>query len=472
MDENLLAQLRQFLGLADDAAPEELIAALEQLISTIGGSPEADQSGMMSLDDETVGAMRSALGAEDNAALSARFQQFVDTLKAHVANKSSEGEAAPVMNLDALAAFNATYTEKALKSEPVKKGGNFMTSNDKTGKKSRTYGNIIQAGKAHKPGILDMARDFKAGKAQSYQIGPAGGFIMNIELANEILPALRDALPLMDMGVRHYEMQGTEALTIPAVTSEMTAYWVGETTEIPDTEELFGTKTLYPKPLAARVIVPNKFLQNANLNYEAQARNDMEYQLNRAIMNAALFGTGGVSGSNTGAQPQGLTNNSNITSTAFGLPGTAGGTPTLTEMVAAMGRVEDAKINDSPTEAWLFSPRTKRVFTNMTDANNLPILRESWATGEEKELLGKSYYTSTVIPNNQTVGTSTDCSTVFYGDWQFLAFGMSSQVEILVNPYRLSNKLQTELQAVIYADLVVLYDEAFQVMPGARSSGV
>ena len=39
-----------------------------------------------------------------------------------------------------------------------------------------------------------------------------------------------------------------------------------------------------------------------------------------------------------------------------------------------------------------------------------------------------------MIPNNQTVGTSTDCTTLFYGVWSNLKVGMSNQVEFFIDP--------------------------------------
>ncbi|NJL72674.1 MAG: phage major capsid protein [Candidatus Competibacteraceae bacterium] len=158
---------------------------------------------------------------------------------------------------------------------------------------------------------------------------------------------------------------------------------MGEATQVTESQETYGTITLVAKPLAARIVVPNKMLQNALPTYEQQLRDDMTYQISRAIMNAALQGTGAVSGSgNTGAQPLGLLNITDVTQTALN------GRPTIEDMTDAIGRIEDENIEMSDSWGWLFAPRTKRTFTSMTDQNGLPILRADWRSGEEQACLG------------------------------------------------------------------------------------
>lgn len=468
MDENQLQALAAFLGV--EATPEAILPALQQLISTLS------TEGQTQYPDEAMAAMRSALKAEDNAAMIASFQSFADALKGAGDEGDGAGSDEASARLTALSTFNAGF--QATKSAPKPSNLPYLTGEDDKsapGKKSPKHGKTFSiGGRAEKPSLVGMLRDLRSLKAQSYEIGPTGGYLMRHEVVDTFLPALRAKLPLMDMGVDDYPMDGIESLTIPKDKTELTAYWVGEdkeTTESP--EETTGTITLYPRPIACRVIVPNKFLQNSIVDYEARVRDKATYAINRGIMDAVLFGTGAVSGSgNTGAQPLGLFNRTGVTQTACGLPGSNGGVPTITEVAAAIGRLEDADVDESETWAWLFSPRSKRVFINMSDEEGRPLWRDYWAGKERPDLLGYKWYTTTLIPDNQAVGSSTDCSSIFLGDWYMLALGLSNQFEVMVNPYRLAHKLQTEIIIHTYADAEVKYDEAFEILTGVRSGGV
>lgn len=337
-------------------------------------------------------------------------------------------------------------------------------------RKSINLKNIYQGRNTPKPGLKTMLMELRygvtSGKAVSYNLGPTGGYILEHEVAEEFIPALRDALPLFDMGVDRYDMEGIETMTVLKDSTEPTAYWVAEGTEVPESDEKVGGILLVPKPLAVRIPIPNKFLTNARVNYEQRIRDKITYAINRALMIAALRGDGGVSGSNTGASPVGVLNWTAVTSSELGSGN--GRKPTLKDLIDMIGDLEDANVDEDDTWAWLFNPRTKRTFTGMADGDGLPILRERWGTGEERDLLGIPYYTSNVILRNRTVGTSTDCSNIYLGRWSSMALGISDQIEFMVDPYSLSSKLQTQVIAHIYADLRSKYDEAFSIRTGVR----
>ncbi len=447
MDPEMLAALAEFFGV--EATPEAVAAPLQELLTQLQGG-EAESA---------MGDLRSALNMDETATTEdviGRMQQIASML----------GESGRSYNYDALRRFSG-LAEVAL-DESEEEEMPYVTR--KHGSNQPLRFNVNRGAK--QPGLVDMLRNIRAMKTQSYQLGPTGGYILNHEIAAEILPALRDSIPLFDMGVQEYTMDGVESLTIPKDRSEQEAYWVGEDTEIPESEENIGGVTLYPRPLAARVIIPNKYLANSVVDYEARVREKVTYRIMRAIMRAALFGTGGVSAPNVGAQPVGLATLAGMTGRDVTLTtlGTGNGAkPKISDLTAAIGRIEDANVELDDTTAWLFAPRTKRFFTDMTDSTGQPVLRGSWAEREERELVGYPWETTTLIPINQTVGTSSDCSTIFAGVWRHLAVALSNQFEFLVDPYSRSSYLQTVIIASTYSDIAVLYDEAFEVIAGVRS---
>jgi HK97 family phage major capsid protein len=133
-----------------------------------------------------------------------------------------------------------------------------------------------------------------------------------------------------------------------------------------------------------------------------------------------------------------------------------------------IGRVEDANVEEDNSAGFALSPRAKRYFGNMKDADGNYVLRGRASENMDANFLGYPYADSNIIPNNQTVGTSEDCTTLFYGVWSNLKVGMSNQVEFFIDPYSRSKSLETVIMAHIFADVNVAHDQAFEVVTGAR----
>lgn len=333
--------------------------------------------------------------------------------------------------------------------------------------KSRNLTTLMRTGKrSEKPGVKSMLMDLLQGKSISYEQGPTGGYLLRHEVSDEIIPALRDKLPLTEMGVDMVPMEGIETMTLMKDNNEPEAYWVGEGTTIPPSDETVGGIMLVPKPLAVRIPIPNKFLTNSRIDYEGRIREKIEYAINRKMMISALRGAGAVTGTNTGAEPLGVVNFPSVTVTQLD---TNGRKPTIDDLIDnCIGVIEDANVEEDDSMSWLFAPRTKRRFTAMKDNDGLPVLRENWGASEEKLLLGFPYYTSNAVERTLTVGSASDNSRIYFARWSSLAVGLSDQVEFMVDPYSQASQLQTQIIAHIYADIRSKYDEAFAVLTGVR----
>lgn len=483
MDE-LIQKARDFLQMPD-ATREQLVQALGEMITTLQGMPETEAApeamaaaGMAEADIAALKSYKSALVGNEAATNAEAIAVLEDLRKALTMPKIN-------VNIDAAKGMKGAL-DQLRQTAPVndnvtvpKNTGNSDNSKDKGAKKSGLHegaekgsrmGFNISTNRKPESKLITMLSDVKAGKSQSYQIGPSGGYLMRHEIANEFIPALRDAIPLYDMGVDEYLMEGQESLTIPVdTTTEFEAHWTAENTDSAESNERVGGKTLYPKPLVANVLVPNKFLTNSVVDYETRVREKVIYRMKRAIMRAALFGTGGQESGDTGAAPRGILYTTGVTNTPiYASNGTDGRRPKLDDLATAVGNVEDSNVEVDETARWLFASRTKRTFTRTTDTTGQPLLRQSWAKGEESDLLGYEYKTSNIIPITATLGATTDCSYIFYGVWRWLALGLSNQFEFLVDPYTYQNKLMTRITAYCYADVAVLRPEAFEVISGVR----
>lgn len=514
MNEEMLAQLAAFLGL-DSADPATLSTRLRELAASLEGATEMADEEMQAIEAKAEGdvteeeeqtletaklvvTIKTALGLGAKAS----YADVADELRV-IAKAVKSFNAQPQLDGTALNSFGTAW--KAAKHTPEpdmpfasrdndgsgdggtggnRGGGNNNRGGSDNGKrrapaKSRTFGRFgIQNGGSGSTNVGRVLQEFYAYqmnrtpmKSQSYQLGSTGGLLLNHQISNDFIETLRDKLILEQLGADFVPMDGMETLTLPKDNTEVEAYWVGEGTEIPDSDETIGGITLYPKALAVRIIVPTKFLANSRVNYESRIEAQAQYRINRKLLYAALFGAGGVSGSNTGVEPAGLATIADmagraVTKTVLGTGN--GAKPSLAHIEDMIGRVEDANVEEDGSAGFALSPRAKRFFGNMKDADGNYVLRGRASENMDANFLGYPYADSNIIPNNQTVGSSTDCTSLFYGVWSNLKVGMSNQVEFFLDPYSRSSRLQTVIIAHIFADVNVAHDEAFEVVTGAR----
>jgi HK97 family phage major capsid protein len=71
-----------------------------------------------------------------------------------------------------------------------------------------------------------------------------------------------------------------------------------------------------------------------------------------------------------------------------------------------------------------------------------------------------------------TVGSSSDCSEIYLGDWQYLVVGVGADIEFIVSTEKYVAEGDTYVQAVMMHDSGVSHPEAFQLLTGVRGSGV
>jgi HK97 family phage major capsid protein len=73
------------------------------------------------------------------------------------------------------------------------------------------------------------------------------------------------------------------------------------------------------------------------------------------------------------------------------------------------------------------------------------------------------------VPINLTVGSSTDCSEVYTGDWAQLLIGMRTNFVLRFLDERYADNLQYGFLAYLRADVQVAHGEAFNVDTGVRA---
>src|SRR5919106_935381 len=100
-------------------------------------------------------------------------------------------------------------------------------------------------------------------KALAEGTGSAGGFLVPVEIASEVLMLLRSRSAVMRMGPRIVPVE--KELDITSLSSGATAAYVAEYLPIPTSEQTFAQSVLLrPKELAALVPVSDRLLRDAS----------------------------------------------------------------------------------------------------------------------------------------------------------------------------------------------------------------
>lgn len=469
----LLEALAKFYGIKPElnavkSATDGLIAALTK--AATDGTPDPAMPDGAPMPD--LAQLRSALGLApdaDNAAIVTALQAILDLLMEPETPPVPEGASA---GKSTGAKFDFTAMKRAQEmaaknapAEPDDVPYNTRSQNGNGGQATR-HAPAFNRG-AKKPGLAELVlgvvgkKSEGAMKAMGYSTGPNGGLFLGSEVAGEMIELFRAQSVVDQLGATYVPMTGIETLTYRKQLGGATATYRGEAQNINQSEPQFGTVQLQLKELVAGTRVNRRLLRNSVANLEAMIRKDLQIAISLRADKAGLMGSGGIPNETgaTGAEPTGLLNTAGVTQTALA---TNGAVPAIKDFVNAWGRIEDANVPSSSSWGMAMSPRTKRTMENLTDTTGqlLPVAR--WSQGFK-------YPVTTQIPNNLTVGTSTDCSEVFLGDWQYLIVGLGQDVEIIVDEsvYRLSGEIYIE--ATMMHDVGVAQPTAFQILTGVRA---
>jgi HK97 family phage major capsid protein len=325
------------------------------------------------------------------------------------------------------------------------------------------------------PSILEMTADmlrmrsglgpkyaFRSEKAMTSAAGPTGGYIMHQEIVPTVLDPLRPQIVCNQLGATRIDMQGTMVREQPVMNTAPEAYWFGENQTLNDDQPAYRTVTMIPRGIAGLVKIPWNVEQNMSPQADKQLREQLSKSIALKIDKSALLSNGGSQVSGQGTEPLGLLNIPGVQTKTFG---TNGRVPTFQDIGDAFGLLDDANVpyDASSKRGLAVHSKIARAFWNATDALGNPLLRESWAAAEEKKLLAMPYGISNQIPITLTVGSRTDGSYVFLGDWQYMYIGLSDQVELRLDQTFAANG-QTGLLMYVYADIKIVYPQAFVVM--------
>lgn len=404
-------------------------------------------------DAEAAPEVVASLALEDGATVSAA-KSVLDSFMSELDE--------PVITIDAeqIAAAKSSIKEAAKSYKPARTVAATVTTDAK-----KTHYTTVNLQRAEKPTLTGLImgvvgdKSVSAMKAAGYNIGENGRWLINTQESPEILPKFYAKTVVLESGAKKVPMQGIETLTERKFKSGGTAVWRGEGQTVSSTDPLWGFYTLNLKELVATHTINRRLLRSGAANLESELLNDLANAMALKADLSALTGTGAKTSGNSGAEPLGLVNISGVTSTSLG---TNGRVLSPKDMVDGYGRIEDALIPMSDTWGAIAAPRTARTMKNTTDTTGQLIPMERFTQGY-------GVNTTTQIGITDTVGTSSDCTKVFLGAWEWLFWGDGQEVTYTIDKSIYVREGLIYLEAALMCDIATPFPEAFQVLTGVRA---
>jgi HK97 family phage major capsid protein len=258
----------------------------------------------------------------------------------------------------------------------------------------------------------------------------AGGYLVPAQAMPEFIEMLRAESVVIRMGARVLPDLVGAPVTFVKQTGGATAYWVGEGTAPTASDLATGQVKMTPKKIMALTYVNNELIRRANPGAEILIRQDFVQQLALGIDYAALRGIGSEN------QPLGIANTPGINSVILG-----SGSGALPDWVHPWPDMEYELSLDNALRGklgYVFHPAIRRTLKKLRNPYY------SGDTGGEypiipvtdkiiADILGYPFEMTTQIPVTLTVGESSNCTEIYFGNWAELLIGQWTGFEVMAS---------------------------------------
>lgn len=369
--------------------------------------------------------------------LSGRIEAYVDELERagdEHARRNGEGwrdsNGQPLKALHGVEAVRAHYAAKASRPEP--------------GKQAIALDDFVR-------GVAGMPTSQEVKAALSVGTDTAGGYAVPSIVMPQILEALVPASSLLTAGAGIVPLDaGAKTFTTAAVDSIPTAAWRLENGAVAESAPTFRGVVAAPKSLAFYFKVSRELLADAT---------NLSAALTTAIAQAFAveMDRAGLRGSGTNPEPRGLLNTTGVNAVASGNNGAA--LAGYGKFFEGAQQLLQAKAN-MPTAA-IMSPRSLIKLGGLVDTQGQPLRRPDML--QDMKLIS-----TPAVPDNLTVGTSTDCSEIYMGDFTRMVFMLREQMSIQVAQELFAANGQIGFVCHARVDVAVLYPQQFAIVTGVR----
>lgn len=294
-------------------------------------------------------------------------------------------------------------------------------------------------------GDRDRTKDWRALKAFEDMLisqrvlteGVAGASVIAEDLlSGSFIDLLRNRSVLQSLGVTM--LDGLEGdIAIPRQSGAGTAFWLAtDETDITESTQTLDQVTMTPRNVGAFSVYTRQLLMQSSIAIEQFVRNDLATVLALAIDLAGLYGTG------AGGQPTGVANTAGINAPGI----VAGGAPTNAELVNFETVVAtDNALNG--TLAYLIEATMRGYLKTTEKVATTGIFM--WESG------------NTVNGYRTEVTEQVTLDDIFFGNWADLLQGAWGGLDVLVDPFTLSARMNTRVIEMWSTDFAVRHPESF-----------
>jgi HK97 family phage major capsid protein len=277
-----------------------------------------------------------------------------------------------------------------------------------------------------------------------------GTNVVPTPLASSIIDKARNASRVVQAGAQTVPMDSA-TMKIARVTGDPAAAWRSEDGAITESNSTLDAVTFTARSLAFYTRVSRELIEDSAPSAESTLRNQIAQVIALELDRAALRGTG------TPPEPKGILNQTGVVLTAHGANGTA--ITNYDFWLDAIGTVRNS--NFEPT-AHIQAPRSSTSLSKLKEATTNAYLKRP--EGLLPMLATKQ------LPITLTVGTSTDCTEVYTGQWDQAMFGLRTSLQIGLDPYSFGISAgHVAVIAWLRADFQLAQPTAFNVDTGVRA---
>lgn len=309
--------------------------------------------------------------------------------------------------------------------------------------------------------------------------GTAGGYLIPDEVTSEFVDLAMANMPIVDLGAN--VIRGlTGELTIPTKTGRTSAYMVGENSKPTESQVSYGTINFRPKKVGAFTKQSNRLLYQSRGVSDRIIRDDLTYSLKAKMEQNFIYGTG------SNYQSKGILNHTGTTTSTVSLSGARFKIDDASKMITDL-EVADELNAAGANCGFLMHPRVlagmkrERVlqYSTQTQATAQPILPMNLLMTNEvlSQQLGYKIRSSSLVPANETSGSSTTSSRVVFGNWNMFWIPMWRDMIIKVSDVAGDGStgsalLDDQIYIVMFAefDTAAVRNTAFTIASGASTT--
>jgi HK97 family phage major capsid protein len=277
----------------------------------------------------------------------------------------------------------------------------------------------------------------------------AGGHMVPTPLATEVIDRARNKARVFQAGALTVPMTSA-TLKLARLTAEATPGWRTEGAAINDQAMTFDSVTLTAQSLAMLVKCSIELFEDAEPSDVIE--NSFAQQIALELDRVALRGSG------TAPEPRGIRNQTGVTLTSHGANGDTIANLKYNVLIDALASARAANFEPN---AIIDAPRTEQGLSKLVDTTGQYIVPPA-------ALASIPRLPTNQVPINLTVGTSTDCSEVYTGQWDQLLVGIRTDFTLKFLGERFIDNGQYAFLAYLRGDVQLAQPAAFVVDLGVR----